>query len=267
MAKTNYYLSQFFPEEFQKLIRKKQDFQYIRTSYTKKLKTKSAASIFNPDGTGDDRILSLINKVRNDGKKYLQEHENNLNNGKIYFLDMFTIPEPEEIICKVDITSAYWKQASMQGIISKDTNRYFNDTFGDRTGKELKGIRLKALGSLATRKEIETFEKGKSTGWYIEEQPTKVLYMSICRSIDQLMRQCRIEVEGCIFYYWDCMFVKKKFSEDVINFFKEKQFECKTEETKLSYDKVGTKGIFISEVDGKMYMLEQENKHLLKHVQ
>lgn len=266
MAKVNYYLSQFFPEEFKSLIRRKQDFEYIRTSYTKKLKTKSSSIIFNPDGTGDDRILSLINKVRNDAKKYLKENESKLHNDKIYFLDMFAIPESEEIICKVDLTSAYWKQASIQGIISEDTIRYFNDTFSDRTGKELKSIRLKALGSLATRKEIETFEKGISVGWEIEEQPTKVLYMQICRKIDQVMRQCKTEVGGCIFYYWDCMFVRKEFSKQVIDFFLKKEFECKMEETKLTYDRIGTKGYFTSEIDNKMYMIEMENKHLLKNL-
>lgn len=264
--KTNYYLSQFFQEEFNNLVNRKQDFEYIRTSYTKKLKTKSRNIIFNPDGTGDDRILSLINKVRNDAKKFISSNPDYVQKSQIYFLDMFEIPKEDEVICKVDLTSAYWKKAILEGIISEKTNEYFNQTFSDKTGKELKSIRLKALGLLATRKEVETFLKGKSVDWQIEEQPTKLLYMQICRHIDNLMRQCRAEIEGCVFYYWDCMFVKKQFSQDVINFFQSKDFECKTEETKLSYDKIGTKGFFTSEVDGKMYMVTFENKHLLEKI-
>lgn len=267
MPSTKYYCSQFFSEEFQNLVRKQKDFQFIRTSYTKKLKTKTSSLIFNPDGTGDDRVLSLINKVRNDAKAYLKENENAIQNTRIYFLDLFEIPNSNEIICKVDLTSAYWKKATEAGIITEKTNQYFNETFSDKNGRELKSIRLKALGSLATRKEVETFEKGKSVHWDIEEEPTKLLYMQICRYIDQVMRQCKAEVEGCVFYYWDCMFVKKQFHKDVVKFFQNKNFECKVEETKLSYDTIGNKGYFTSEVDGKMYMVTSDNRNLLKNLQ
>lgn len=260
-----YYLSNFFQEEFNKLVRRKQDFEYTRTSYTKKLRTKSSNIIFNPYGSGDDRILSLINKVRNNSKQYLLNLYE-IPKDKIYFLDIFDIPKEDEIIMKVDLTSAYWKQALMDEIISQDTNNYFNETFSDKTGKELKSIRLKALGSLATRKEIELFEKGESTHWEIKEQPTKHLYMDICRKIDKVMRGCRQEVDGCIFYYWDCMFVRKKHAKEVVEYFMNKQFECKSEETKLSYDTIGTKGYFTSEVDGKMYMVTNNNKNLLKNL-
>lgn len=261
--RTNYYLSQFFPEEFDKLMRKKKDFIYEKTSYTKKLKTNNSSIIFNPDGSGDDRILSLINKTRNDGRKYLEENPEKIDNSRIYFLQLFEIPKQNEIIKKVDLSSAYWKKAVLDGIVSTKTNDYFNETFADKTEKQRKSIRLKALGSLATRKEVETFIKGKSVSWDIDEQPTKVLYMQICRYIDEIMRQCRTECEGCIFYYWDCMFVKGKFEKQVIDFFASKDFECKSEETKLSYDKIGTKGFFTSEVDNKMYMVSEENHRQL----
>lgn len=264
--KTNYYLSQFFFEEFEKHKRRKQDFEYIKTTYSKKIKTKTQSSIFNPDGTGDDRILSLINKTRSDGKKYLEENPDKIEDTHIYFLDMFDIPKENEIIKKVDLTSAYWKKACLDKIVSDETNKYFNETFQDKTGKELKSIRLKALGALATRKEIETFEKGKSVFWDIYEEPTKPLYMQICRHIDNIMRECRQKVDGCVFYYWDCMFVREEYSKQVVDFFLSKQFECKEEETRLCYDIIGTKGYFTSECDGKMYMVQKENKHLLDNI-
>lgn len=268
MAKrTNYYLSIFFNEEFKKLIDKRVDFEYIRTSFTKKLKTANHSIIFNNDGTGDDLVLSLINKVRNDAKKYLEINGDKImDDERIYFLDMFDLPRENEIIVKVDLTSAYWKFAVMEGIVSQETNDFFNITFADRTGKEKKEIRLKALGSLATRKEIETFKQGKSVDWTTDEQPTKRLYMHVCRCVDRVMRECKLECDGCIFYYWDCMFVRKEYSRQVIDFFKSKQFECKSEETKLSYDEIGTKAYFTSEVDGKMYMVERENKDLLNDI-
>lgn len=254
----------FFHEEFKKLIDRKIDFEFIRTSYTKKLKTAHSSIIFNNDGTGDDMALSLINKVRNDAKKFLKENEERIKlKEKIYFLDMFAIPDEEEIIMKVDLTSAYWKLAVLEGIVTKETNEYFNETFKDRTGKELKSVRLKALGSLATRKEVETFKNGVSIDWDIETQETKKLYMYICAQIDKLMRECKHECNGCIFYYWDCMFVRQQYAKEVIDFFMSKQFECKSEETKLSYDEVGTHAFFTSEVDGKMYVVKKEDKFLL----
>lgn len=265
--RTNYYLSIFFPEEFQKLLKRGVDFEYIRTSFTKKLKTNHSAIIFNNDGTGDDLILSLINKVRNDATKYLQQNEDKIiDNERIYFLDMFDLPIGDEIIVKVDLTSAYWKFAIMEGIVSRETNDFFNATFDERSSKEKKSIRLKALGSLATRKEIETFKNGKSVDWETIEQPTKRLYMHICRCVDNVMRECKHACDGCIFYYWDCMFVRKQFANDVIAFFKQKQFECKSEETRLSYDEIGTKAYFTSEVDGKMYMVEREHEKLINKI-
>lgn len=260
--RTNYYLSTFFQPEFDKLIRSHKRFQYERTSYTRKLKTSHSSIIFNADGCGDSMILSLINQVRNDARKYLERNVD-LPNTPIYFTEMFTVPHENEIIMKVDLTSAYWKQALRDEIVTEKTNQYFVDTFSDRTGKEQKSIRLKALGSLATRKEVETFDGGKSVSWEIDEQPTKQIYMNICRQIDNVMRECRQHCDGCVLYYWDCMFVKKQFAQDVINFFREKQFECKQEETRLSFDTIGTKSYFTSEIDGKMYMVQHNDKHLL----
>lgn len=264
--KTRYYLPQYFGEEFARAVNSKADFTYERTSYTRKIKYDSHTIIFNQEGRMDDRILSLINKVRKDANKYMAENNTKVADSKIFFLDLFSIPKSEDIITKVDITSAYWKQSVMSGIVSAETDAFLNETFKDYTAKKIKEARLKALGSLATRKEVETYSEGKVVDWEIIEQPTKGLYMNICRNIDQLMRKCRIQVDQCIFYYWDCMFVPKGFSQQVIDFFRDKGFECKSEDTSLTYDKVGTKGWLTSEVDGKMYLVSSENRNLLKQI-
>jgi len=263
MRKNRYYLIEYFQEEFQRAKDTKQSFIYERTTYTRKIKYKNYSLIFNQEGKMDDRILSLINKVRKDAMKYIELNNIQLPDSRIFFLDMFNIPKSDDIITKVDITKAYWKQGLMDGVISQDTDDFLNETFTDYTEKALKGVRLKALGSLATRKEIESYENGRVVDWEIKEQPTKQIYMNICSSIDQMMRKCRTEVDQCIFYYWDCMFVKKSHSKQVIDFFKSKDFECKSEDTILHYDIVGTKGYLTSEVDGKMYLVANENRNLL----
>lgn len=263
MARTHYYSSKFFGEEFRKLVDNKRDFELVRTSYTKKLIAKDYKIIFNNEGDTDDRVLSLINKVRCDAKRYIEENNVNIKDTKIYFLDLFDVPKSSEIICKIDITGAYWKKAILDGIVSEETNEYMINTFEDKTVKDIKKIRLKALGSLATRKEHEFYEEGKSVHWESKEQPTKRLYMNICRNIDEVMRECRLKVDGCVFYYWDCMFVRKEFGKQVIDFFRDKMFDCKMDETKLEYDKIGNKGYFTSTKDGKMYLVSSENRHLL----
>lgn len=264
--KTRYYLPEYFQEEFDKLIKSGAQFEYERTTFTKKLRTDGLTIFFNQEGKADDRVLSLINKTRNDAKDYIEKNGNNLPNSGIYFLDMFQIPESKDVIMKVDLTSAYWKDALKKGIITQDTDDFLNTQFTDYTQKALKGVRLKALGSLATRKEVEFFQDGKSIHWDIKVQPTKPLYMAVCKTIDDIMRNCRLKVDGCIFYYWDCMFVRKEFAKDVVDFFKSKDFECTKEETRLTYDKIGTKGYITSEVDGKMYLVSSENRNLIKNI-
>lgn len=113
--KTRYYLPEHFQEEFNRALFSGLDFIYERTSYTKKLKYDSHTIVFNTEGRMDDRILSLINKVRNDAANYMLLHGNDLPTSKIFFLDLFDIPKESEIITKVDITKAYWKQAMMGG--------------------------------------------------------------------------------------------------------------------------------------------------------
>lgn len=266
MKRTHYYLSQFFPSELKKLVDRKEDFETTRTSYTKTIKTDNYKILFNPDGDTDDRVLSLINKVRNDSKLYMESHNVTLPDTKILFIDMFDIPDSDEVIYKVDLTSAYWKKSLLDGIVTEETDDYLKSAFSDSTQKQIKSIRLKALGSLATRKEYEKYEQGISVEWEAKSQPTKKLYMNVCRSVDKTMQECKANVNGCVFYYWDCMFVKKEFSNQVIDFFRSKQFECKFEETRLQYERIGTKGYFISEVDGKMYMVESENRNLLNNI-
>lgn len=267
--KTLYYLPEHFQKEFGRAKDRRLDFVYERTKYTRKLKFENYSIIFNPEGRMDDRVLSLINKVRKDANTYVTENNQQLPDSKIFFLDLFNIPKDDEIVVKIDITKAYWKQAMMDGIIGEETDEYLNTGFSDYTQKAIKKVRLKALGSLATRKEIEIYDRGYATSWDMIQQPTRPLYMNVCRSIDQAMRKCKSElgVGSCIMYYWDCMFVKLGFANDVIEFFKQKDFECTKEETKMSYMNVGTKGYLFSEVDDKMYLVSSENRDLLKSIQ
>lgn len=265
MSKTYYYKTDFFYDEFSRLKKEKAWFLLSKTSFTKKIKGEGYAMMFNPEGKGDDRVLSLINKVRGEGQKFLSLTPN-LGNGNIDYFNLFEIPNEDELIFKVDVNSAYWQHAILKKVISDESNDLLNKLFSDEPYKVLKEARLKALGSLATRKEFEEFQEGVSTDYYIKEEITKPLYIDICRGIDDLMKKCKHEVPGCVYYYWDCMFLKKGFEKRALEFFVDNKYTAKLGQTKLDYMKIGDIGYLVSESDGKMYMTKRENRELLPNI-
>ena len=97
----------------------------------------------------------------------------------------------------------------------------------------------------------------------IIEHPARPIYMEVCRGIDDLMKECQQKVEGCIYYYWDCIFTTKKFEKQVIDFFKDRKYEVSVDETSLEVVNVGDAVYLLSTKEAKMYMVRKEDKHLL----
>lgn len=243
------------------------NFEVHSTTYSKRINYEGARIVFNDDGKSDMGQLKLISKVRSDAANFLKRGDN-LRSTYIHFFDLFERPKTDEVIHKVDIKSAYWTYALKRGILSPETNRYFLDKFRYLSYKEGKQKRLRALGSLATTKTILKYTNGVPDWDGIERKTseTKDLYMEICRGVDDLMRECVKNVEGCIYYYWDCIFVSSKFSQDAVDFFKSVDYDVKVGETKLDYVDLGEKSYLISTSAGeknKIYMVKKENKHLL----
>ncbi len=248
------------------MIRKKKDFILNVTSYTRMIKEQGKPIVlFANDFKGSNQfLLPLINKVRNDGKSYL---EGNFLGSKdpIDYSALLDNPVKPRSICKVDINGAYWNYGVKRGIITEPTNEYCDKVHEGADYEQLKKTRLKCFGSLATRKVIHHFFDG------VEDQekkidktePTRDLYIDVCRGIDNLMKGCAREVKGCVYYYWDCMFVDSRFAPDVVEYFKSLQYDCTVNETSLDYVIVGEHGYLISKVDGKMYLVKKEDKHLL----
>lgn len=277
--KNYYYHSKYFEDKFSKLKNSGQRFTLISTTYTKKIITETCKIFFNNEGSSDDRLLGLINLVRNDAKLYLQ-NGGICRNTHIDFFNLFEVPDNNDIICKVDIRSAYWKAALQNLIIQLRTNEAHKkmfekqdinedfDQFTERKNETSKSSRLKALGSLATTKITTTYENKKQYGdQIVDVSPTKQIYLEVCRIVDDLMKECVGEVQGCVYYYWDCIFVKKKFSQDAIEFFRKKNFETRMDETKLEFIKLNNDvGYLLSMSDDKMYMTKRENKHLLENI-
>lgn len=287
MDKQQYYHISYFENYLEGLKVNKKTFTLISTTYTKKILQHKAQVFFNDKGDQDFRLLSLITSVRKDAKQFM-EREGEIQKGKIDFFNMFEVPTEDQIICKIDLTAAYWTYALKRGIIKPETNQKLIRLYGVSKKKvkqsmsdwtpsekvklkirevgEFKTARLKALGSLATMKTTTEFERGYRVSEETKEEPTKEIYMEICRGIDELMKECHRTVPGCIYYYWDCIFVKKEFSAEVLEFFKEREYNVSMQETRIDFVKIGSIGYLISSSDDKIYMTRRENKHLIKEM-
>lgn len=249
----------------QSLIRKKRDFKIQSTTYTKMIKEEGGVKMFALDFKNtSNHLLPLINKIRKDGKRYLESNTINTDS-TIDFSSLLDNPIKPKTICKIDINGAYWNYALKIGIISVNTNEYCNKVHEERTYKELKSSRLKSLGSLATRKLIQVYEDGKELKdkRIVKVENTRDLYIDVCRGVDVLMKNCASNVKGCIYYYWDCMFVDKNFSKDAIDYFRGQEYDVTVEETTLEVVNCGGVIYLLSKKDGKMYLVKKEDKHLL----
>ncbi len=242
----------------------KQTFELQTTRYSRVILHENTKTFFNEHGTNDNRLLGLISKVRSDGKAFLDNPEWN-SPQFVDFFNMINLPYASEIISKVDIKGAYWNYALKCGVVSKKTDEYLMQKFEGHSYYFTKQMRLASLGSLATRKKKIQYINGKPD--YDTEdfhtQETRDIYMNICYGIDSIMKQCADEVEGCKYYYWDCMFLKKQFEKQAIEFFKDHKYDVGLGETKLEYVNVGEHGYILSHNDGIMYMTRKENQHII----
>lgn len=263
--KTRYYKLNEYEDYLYDLKKRKLDFELSLTTYSRKIKTQSYIVMFNEDGAGDYSTLKLINNVRNDAKKY-SLLGGGVQDGYIHFFDLLNKPENNKLVSKVDIRGAYWNRAIKKGVISNNTNEKFIDLFSGSPAEDMKKARLRALGSLATQKRIEIYERGCiiPESIRVETQPTKPIYMGICEDIDTLMRDVSYNTPGVFYYYWDCVFVAKEYTKDVVKYIKEKEYDVKVNETKLEYVEVGDSGYIVSTTDEKIYMVRKESRHLLE---
>ena len=252
-----------FNKYFKEMKEEKRSFELQKTTYSRMITTKSKKIIFNDKGETDYKTLALISKVRKDAQRFLEYKDWN-NTPYVDFFNMFDIPKSNEVLSKVDIKGAYWNYAKIKTVVSEETDEYLHSKFEGHSYSFIKQARLKALGSLATTKRIIHYVNGVLD--YEEEpiiQPTKDIYMNICKGIDNIMKECSINIDGCIYYYWDCMFIKKKFEQQAIDFFKSKRYDVGINETKLEYINISGNGWLCSQSDGKIYMTKKENKKLI----
>ena len=263
MGRLTYLNLDYFDKYFKSLKKRELDFKLTKTTYSRKIELNDMVILFNEDGGSDYNVLSLINKVRKNARTYLGSTSFEKRQEYIHFYDLFRKPKSNEVIWKVDVRSAYWEAAMKRGIVDSVTNDSLIQAFEGKPAKEMKRARLKSLGALATTKNVREYVKGKMHKEDVIKEPTRELYMDICRDVDILMRDCIAQNQDVVYYYWDCIFVPINTANEVIEYFKELKYDVTVEETKLEYQVIAERGFIISQCDSKAYMVRKESIDLL----
>ena len=255
-------------EDYLKFMKDNQrTFKDERTSYTRKIKEGNVSIIFNKEGESDFSILSLINKSKNDSLKFIQKK--GLPSFDKEGIGWFNLTErpPITAISKVDIRGAYWNFAIQEGIISERTNEYLEKVFNK--SEKMKEARLKALGSLATKKEVTQYVNGEIHGFpeLKFNQETRDLYIYICNGIDSLMKRVSSEIPGAFYYYWDCIFTSEETTSDVIEYIKSQKYDVKTQHSSMDVVNIGNHKWLLTKDDNKMYLVKPEQIHLIKELE
>ena len=233
---SNGILNDNFIDYVVKLQKLKKDFTTSSTRYSKTVQLDKTKVLFNASGNKEIAILKLINMVRSDAKKYIEKSVIKDYNSKdidwYYYNDFYGNLKPKGSLLKIDLTSAYWVHALNIGLISDKTQSYFLKMKGNK--KELKGYRLKALGSLATVKKVVEYKNGKQSEDREDvNREFKNVYLSICDYVANTLKE--VTVLYGIYSYWDCIFVQKDDNVEyklarIEDFFKAKGFDFTVEE-------------------------------------
>ena len=223
-----------------KLNRRKQAFKIMSTRYSKVVVTDDKRLIFNATGERDSQTLKLINMVRSDVKKYIENNDieqyNSADVAWYYYNDVYGNLKLKGDVLKIDLTAAYWTHAINIGVISDKTEAYFEAADLDK--KEKKYLRLKALGSLATVKRVSEWKDGKEVSRDEKiDIANRNVYLKICDYVAETLKE--ITVLYGIYSYWDCVFVQDDDNaafklEQIEHFFNVKGFKFTVE--KDSYE-------------------------------
>lgn len=226
------------------LIQQQLDFFISSTSYTKTITVKKKKFLFTDEPTSPIQ-LKLINLSREDGLKFLNSNSYEpVESQDIKFYQYTDSYKNQQVIkgYKIDLTSAYWVEAMNLGIISPKTNAYYLEycQIQDNEGNMIldKKSRLKALGSFATKKHIQTYEKGKMVSELVQpfNEDLRSLYLYICEKVSKVMQIVSDRYrKQSIYYYWDCLFFSENIDpQEVRNLLKRLGFNSTVEKSEFA---------------------------------
>jgi len=207
-------------------------FTVQETSYTRRIKTGKNQILFS-DSPINPIELKLINLIRSSANTFeaptLEEAPPQIEFYKYYdFSDKISFDG-----VKIDLSEAYWRTAINIGLVTPEIQAYFIENkkrIG--TDKMVKMARLRALGALATKKNLKVFEDGiLMDEQIIVNEPHRQLYLYICEQVAEVMHELACEfMEHVRYYYWDCIFLESTVDIDTIqNRIKSLGYESKVE--------------------------------------
>lgn len=98
-------------------------------------------------------------------------------------------------VYEMDITSAYYK--------SLFNLKYISEKFYLKCKKLPKYIRLRLIGSLATKKLIEKYEKGIRVDFKIKQNLIhREIYFHNCYEVGRVMQECSEAIQDYFIFYW-----------------------------------------------------------------
>lgn len=236
------------------LVNAKSNFKLSQTNYTKTFKTETKTIILNDNGQKNQAMLNLISKVRKDTKNHIES--TNFDTNKKIPIDWYFYNEvaTDSLLFKgykIDLNSAYWNIAQREKIITPETVNYFKMISENKSKKESKGIRLKALGSLATIKRVTTYENGIVKGnETVVNEANRSLYMYICSEVDRIMKSITLRL-NLPYYYWDCLFVLPEQVDKVKDLLRVENIGFKVEESNFTVVKNSVFSFLLSESGNK----------------
>ena len=120
-----------------------------------------------------------------------------------------------ENVLEMDITKAYYQMAYNLDYISK---KFFEITL-----KLPKHIRLRLLGSIATKRIVEQYKNGKVVETkVVEDLRMRDIWFHICYNVGKVMKECSEAIQDFFIFYW----------VDGIYFQKHPKFSTKYDPTK-----------------------------------
>lgn len=212
-------------DSYKRIFNRYENVIVSKTRYSIKIDFGKKKVFLNKDGNSNGNVFQLINKIKKDCNNYLSGNKINTTKSKdifwYYYNELSGATDKVTNIAKIDLKSAYWTKGINIGMISKETNDYFNSLKFDSV-KDKKAARLKALGSLATVKSIEKYIRGvrqKDFNDPVYDEQQRDMYMYICNEVAKDMQTVLYDVNG-IYYYWDCIFIDVNSISRVTEIFK-----------------------------------------------
>lgn len=187
------------------LSQKNRNYKIISTNYSKIYQTEKNKYIFSGGYVGLG-LINIMTKVKIDINKNLKEGKFELKDVRPEFFNYnHKAFDSEEgnffYTSEIDLNSAYLESAYYQKIISQPIY--------EKLKSVNKKTRLRALGAIATKKHIFTYENGNLVNKeYKTDQKLNKVWNMICKGCDEMIYSLiELYKKQYLFYWFDNLFV------------------------------------------------------------